>query len=406
MGIKIEKISMTAETLRDILSAEGIEVRYNLITHTIEIIDTYGVLNDAEKPFDTLIAYIIDKYREEYKYCTKDGLVMLLGLLANNNQHNPILERIIKYSKEINVYDDYIGEISHNIMNIADSDKLSHLLFRKTMEQKMALSQNDADSPFGAEAVTVLNGDQGIGKSLLTQASAVESKYYRTISLNSYKLDETDVLEKAGGVFMGEIPELEKSLKPATLDFLKAFITAGKDSFRPKYGTATCDFVRRSTYIATCNTDNFLIDRTGNRRFWVIPCKNKFDIKRLALCVEGKDDIFLKAYAQAYNSLKKNGLQSFRLTDREREEVENRNSNYMCVSDCENQLIAILKYGGVKEFTIDQLKSNYSELAQYDNSKIGRILTSRLDIPQRIKKDNSKGKSTTQRVYHNTMGLQ
>jgi hypothetical protein len=132
----------------------------------------------------------------------------------------------------------------------------------------------------------------------------------------------------------------------------------------------------------------------------------RFDVERLSRCINHEDDIFVLAYAQAYRYLQENGLQSFRLTDAEREQLEERNNKYMFVSDCEILLKNILMYSSLKEFTIEQLKGKYAELSQYDNSKIGRILTTKLSLPQHTRKVNNDGKPTTQRVYQNNLGIQ
>lgn len=400
----MEKMGMTAEVLQDILADLRIEIRYNEMIHREEITDIGGLLNESEQPFDILVAYICDKFREEYKYCNKAQIEQSLMLIASNNPYNPILDDIRKCARQ-GVDGDYIGEISHRIMNIPANDDLSHVLIFKWFLQAVALLQNSISKPFGAEGMLVLKGSQGIGKSLFCGAAAIDSKYYRSIGFNPY-MDETDVLSKANGIFIGEFSELEKSLKLSTLDFFKAFITSSKDSYRPKYGRTICDYIRRSSYIATCNTDSFLFDKTGNRRFWVVPCVERFNVDRLARCVNGEDDVFTMAYAQAYRYLQENGVQSFRLTESERERLEERNSKYMSVSECETMLKDILMCCTLKEFTIDQLKGKYSELSTYDNSKIGRILTNSLSLPQHIKKINNNGKATTQRVYQNKFGIQ
>lgn len=396
----MQKQSMSSAILEIILEQSGIGLTNNEIIHREEISDKYGILNDSEQPLDTLVAYICDKYRDEYKYCTKDQVFQMVHLIATRNNRNPILDRVRLYSKGriIKGYD-YISEISHDVMRIPQDDILSHLLIKKWFLQAIALLQNDNKRPYGADGMLVLVGNQGIAKSLFCECTAIESNYYRSISVNQYG-DETDTLSKANGIFIGEFSELERSLKPSTMEFFKAFITSGKDSYRPKYGRTMCDYIRRSSYIGTCNTDSFLMDRTGNRRFWVISFKDKMDIHRLVKCKNGEDDIFIKAYAQAYLYLKENGLQSFRLTDSEREQVEARNKKYLYVSDLENILHSILLYSGFQEFTIEELKESNTELQQFDNTRIGRVLTKQLHMPNKTKRI---GNSNVKRVYTNTL---
>jgi predicted P-loop ATPase len=53
---------------------------------------------------------------------------------------------------------------------------------------------------------------------------------------------------------------------------VKAFLTQGTDLFRVPYGKATEAFPRRGIIVGSTNRQTgFLVDDTGNRRFWVIP---------------------------------------------------------------------------------------------------------------------------------------
>lgn len=400
-GERLARQSLNAGTLQDILADLGIEVRFNELVHNVQIFDRDGILCESEQPLDTLIAYICDTFRDSYKFCGKEQVAQSLHLIAVRHPVNPILDKVRNASRELES-DNYIREIAGSIMRIPQEDVLSHTLVHKWFLQAMALAQNDSTSPFGGDGMLVLSGAQGIGKSLFCDCAALESQYYRVLTLNPYQ-DDADILSKASGAFVGEFGELEKSLKPSTIEMFKAFITANKDSYRPKYGRAVNDYVRRTSFIATCNTNAFLFDKTGNRRFWVIPCREQFDINRLARCKTGKDDIFARAYAQAYKELRKNGMQSFRLTDAERQQLEKRNAGYMCVPSIDSILQSLIESGGLPdEFTIEELKQGRSELGAYDNGKIGRAL-SRFGLSQHIRKTHrSDGRQTTERVYNSS----
>jgi predicted P-loop ATPase len=53
---------------------------------------------------------------------------------------------------------------------------------------------------------------------------------------------------------------------------VKAFLSQSTDMFRVPYGKATEAFPRRCIIVGSTNRDSgFLVDETGNRRFWVIP---------------------------------------------------------------------------------------------------------------------------------------
>lgn len=53
---------------------------------------------------------------------------------------------------------------------------------------------------------------------------------------------------------------------------VKAFLSQAVDLLRVPYGKAVESFPRRGIIVGTTNkTSGFLVDETGNRRFWVIP---------------------------------------------------------------------------------------------------------------------------------------
>lgn len=52
---------------------------------------------------------------------------------------------------------------------------------------------------------------------------------------------------------------------------LKAFVTNSVDHYRLPYGRSDVVSPRITSLCATCNSDRYLIDPTGNRRWWSVP---------------------------------------------------------------------------------------------------------------------------------------
>lgn len=67
-----------------------------------------------------------------------------------------------------------------------------------------------------------------------------------------------------------EIGELDSSLKKDVAR-LKGFLTSNMDKIRKPYDRAPSEYQRRTIFAATVNDSNFLVDSTGNTRFWTIP---------------------------------------------------------------------------------------------------------------------------------------
>jgi putative DNA primase/helicase len=69
-----------------------------------------------------------------------------------------------------------------------------------------------------------------------------------------------------------EIGELDSSFRKDVAR-LKGFLTADCDKLRRPYARVDSEYQRRTVFVATVNDPAFLVDQTGNTRFWVIPVK-------------------------------------------------------------------------------------------------------------------------------------
>jgi predicted P-loop ATPase len=101
---------------------------------------------------------------------------------------------------------------------------------------------------------------------------------------------------------------------------VKAFLTQQTDMFRAPYQRATEAFPRRSIIVGSTNRDTgFLVDDTGNRRFWVIPVTTAPHIPVDGLLLE-RDAIWSAAVA-AYRNGEPNhlGAEHAQQVDRENE---------------------------------------------------------------------------------------
>lgn len=115
----------------------------------------------------------------------------------------------------------------------------------------------------------VLTGPQGIGKS--TILARMGGKWFND-SIVSIK--GKDPLEQLIGSLIIELGEMQAATR-AENDELKAFISRQTDKFRAPYGRRTEEYPRQCIFAATTNDDIFLKDRTGGRRFLIVPCSGK-----------------------------------------------------------------------------------------------------------------------------------
>ena len=120
-----------------------------------------------------------------------------------------------------------------------------------------------------AQGALTLQGVQGAGKTRWLEALAGKSDFF----LSGIHLDpsDKDSVARATSRWIVELGEIDGTFRKADVAALKAFITKDKDTYRVPYGRTQETFVRRTAFCATVNPQHFLVDETGNRRWWTIP---------------------------------------------------------------------------------------------------------------------------------------
>lgn len=124
-----------------------------------------------------------------------------------------------------------------------------------------------------ARSVVILQGKQNIGKT--TFFSILGGEWFSS-SLGDAK--NKDELMIAHGNWILEWGELETIWGKKSIGRVKDFISKQEDSLRLPYARSVSELKRRFVICGTTNEDQFLTDKTGNTRFWVIPVE-KINLK-------------------------------------------------------------------------------------------------------------------------------
>lgn len=137
----------------------------------------------------------------------------------------------------------------------------------------------------------ILHGGQGLGKSTFFNSLAGGTPYFCD-SLNA-DTSNKDTLMILHSAWIHEWSEIEHITSKKEAGDVKAFLTKTDDKFRTPYDVKDKSHLRRCVIVGTTNQKEFLIDDSGDRRFWVISCSvEKIDIDKLR---EWRDGIWASA---------------------------------------------------------------------------------------------------------------
>ena len=377
---KQKKPYFKIESLENELQKRGMNVKYNTISCETEFF-TNGEKSEISENFVTEIySNICDKYLK----ITHTLVEQYLCYLAEKNKYNPVLDLF-----NANQWDkqDHLTKI-YDVLGITQDDNLSRTLLLKWFWQGHALIRNSDKSPFGADGVLTLTGKQGIGK----------TSFFRHMALHSVNSDffkegqkikslDKDTIRRCHTAFITELGELGSTFKFAHIDDLKAFITQSRDQYRLPYGHKDIKKARRCNLAATVNDKEFLVDRTGNRRFWTIPIEN-IDLDGL------KEINALQVWLQVWEQYARHNLQGFRLTKDEQDLLSERNSQHERSLKSEDEIRDILDEAQAKNIqftymTVSEFKEKHPRLRNYTVNQIG-IALDKLGIEMKPRRINGK----------------
>lgn len=138
--------------------------------------------------------------------------------------------------------------------------------------------------------VLVLEGKQGEKKSSLLRILALDDEWFSDSM--PHDLADKDARQHLPGNLIVELAEIAQ-LKKAEVETVKAFLTCQHDKYRPSFGRFDIDWPRQNVFVGTTNSDDYLHDTTGNRRFWPLKCTT-IQVAEAATVI---DQVYAEAYA-------------------------------------------------------------------------------------------------------------
>lgn len=263
-GDRYQYTPATIPNLKAILKAHGIVVQYNLIKKRayVTIPGHQGTVDNAA---EVTLAKVISLAAS---YNMPIGTVpMFLDAIADEHAFNPAADWIRSKS-----WDgvDRLSALYETIQVREGYPKwLRDLLLRKWMISAAAAAL--LPSGFKSRGVLTLQGKQGIGKTSWLKSLIDDPELRDDIVKVDHHLDPSnkDSVMIATSHLLVEIGEVDSSFKK-DIARLKGFLTSDFDKIRKPYGRRETDQPRRTVFMASVNETNFLVDPTGNSRWWTI----------------------------------------------------------------------------------------------------------------------------------------
>jgi len=367
----------TYENFELLLKYYDVKIRYNVISKDNEISvqgRTYTDDNEANANYAELLN--LAKLN-----CMETGCIAsYVYKAADLNQYNPIKDFI--FSKP---WDGVcrLEQLYNTIQTPPEFPKhKKEQLIRKWLLSGVAAVLHKG---FYSKGILIFQGEQSVGKTAWLKKlvpAPVEEYFGEGCILDPANKDS---VKSVISNWINELGELDATLKRDIARF-KAFITNQYDVFRKVYAHEDSKFPRRTIFCGSVNDKEFLVDHTGNVRFWTIP----------VVSMDYNHNIDMQQLWAQIAVYYKNG-ERWWLEQQEEKELEELNKNHLKTSVLEEMLM--------EKFVFDQhefksqtfFKKNATELL----SELGytQLKTSQLrEMAQVLEKLNVR-RSTRDRKY-------
>jgi predicted P-loop ATPase len=311
-------------------------LRWNVFTQEIEL---------DQKPIQQIELYYLKFAQMGFKV-SKDLAVDALIAVARENIYDPV-----------RVYLDGVAEtvpptsIDHLATAYLRREDTPGTIYDEMIKRTLIAAVRRIYDP-GAkhDSACVLLGDQGCGKSTFWRN--LGGPYFSDALRDISSKDDLLILHRS---WIMEWAELDYVTSRKHAGQVKAFLSQAVDTFRMPYARSTDSFPRRTIIVGSTNRDTgFLVDDTGNRRFWVIPVTatqlDMIDVEGLLL----ERDAIWSAAVHAYRSGERNHL-----TAKQQVQVERENANYMVNNPWQTVVQTYLeKRASIEPLTIEELLTN------------------------------------------------
>jgi len=255
----------TIKNYRHLFKGYGINAWYDVIGKRV-IYSVPGMSGCPDNAANSALAHIISLAK--LNGLPVGQIQSYIAAIADTNQLNPVTDYITSVPWD---GQDRL-EALYATLKTKDgySIDLKKAIFMRWLISAVAAACNTAE--FRSRGVFVLQGPQSIGKTSFFLALIDDLVLRARVIKIDHHLDASskDSTLTAIRHWIVEIGELDYSFKKDVAR-LKGFITDTMDKIRQPYGKLDSEFPRRTVFCASVNSENFLVDDTGNTRWWTVP---------------------------------------------------------------------------------------------------------------------------------------
>jgi len=252
-GEKLQKIE--ADQLIQLLRASKKEYRYNIFTQQIE---------QEEKVLEGIERFYLKLAQMRLKI-SKEVAIDCVVEVAKENSYDPVRAYLEHCSNAVEPT--YIDRLASTYLRPQDASKTEATLYDKMLKCTLIAAVARVFEPgCKHDYACVLLGEQGARKSSFWKA--LGGHFFSDALRDCQSKDDLMVLHRS---WIMEWAELDHITNKRQAGLIKAFLSQSTDMFRVPYGKTAEVFPRRGIIVGSTNSDEFLVDETGNRRFWVIP---------------------------------------------------------------------------------------------------------------------------------------
>ena len=249
------------ENFRALLKAYRVGLAYNLMTRKVEFKLTDGRFADSDRIANTALAFI-----EEL--CVRHGMPFtrmqsFIQLISEENAYHPVRDHIESAKWDGVTRLEALAQTVTVVPGYEDQWRV--YLKRWLLQGIAALYQPD----FSCRGVLVFTGEQNVGKTSWFRrlCSKVPSAFGEGKQLDPANKDSVMLVIQH---WLVELGELDATFKKADISRLKAFTSQMKDELRTPYSRAPDVFKRQTIFGGTVNDQDYLVDPTGNSRWWTV----------------------------------------------------------------------------------------------------------------------------------------